>query len=290
VFLPPGAEALLPAVLTRLLAPDVTIPAGAPLRVTHRRIDDQEVYFLINDGPAPWTGPVQVAAEGAAERWDPKTGGRSTLAGNATDVTLEPYDSVLLRYARSRERPRRAWTAAGGLGLPEPRPLPDVKPTIGAGEHVAAEPMAELDPSGGFAGWRTVGQLRKGGVDTFLFLCFRYPEPVDVGDTEGLELQFDIPAGQNAGATLHVIVTEADKGQFLASMGRTVRQAGRYRTWVPWSRLHPAGWCKEGDGVLDRTRITEVHLGWGGYTGTAGERIEVHTAAPRVTAWATAAP
>jgi hypothetical protein len=34
--------------LDGVLAPDLTMPAVAPLRMTHRRVDGREVYFVIN--------------------------------------------------------------------------------------------------------------------------------------------------------------------------------------------------------------------------------------------------
>ena len=65
VFLPRGLESLLPLVLDGLLEPDVKVAERkSPLRVTHRRLDDREVYFVINDSAKPWTGEVEFAAAG----------------------------------------------------------------------------------------------------------------------------------------------------------------------------------------------------------------------------------
>ena len=63
--------------LDGLLEPDVKVAeAKSPLRVTHRRLDDREVYFVINDSAKPWTGQVDFAAAGTGERWNPATGQR----------------------------------------------------------------------------------------------------------------------------------------------------------------------------------------------------------------------
>ena len=73
VFLPRGMEALLPAVLDALERDGGTQDRNAPLRITHRRIDGSEVYFVINDSDQPWEGAVDVPAAGALEQWDPAT-------------------------------------------------------------------------------------------------------------------------------------------------------------------------------------------------------------------------
>jgi hypothetical protein len=52
-----------------VLAPDVALVAArAPVRMTHRRIDGHDVYFLINDSPQPWLGRIDFAAAGQAEQ------------------------------------------------------------------------------------------------------------------------------------------------------------------------------------------------------------------------------
>ena len=70
IFLPSGLDGLLPLVLDRLLPPDVKVnEARSPLRVTHRRLDESEVYFVIND-----SRPSVVGSVGFCRR-----GGRGTL-------------------------------------------------------------------------------------------------------------------------------------------------------------------------------------------------------------------
>ena len=65
IFLPFGLESLLPRVVDGLLEPDVKVAeAKSPLRVTHRRLDNREVYFVINDSGEPWAGQAEFAAAG----------------------------------------------------------------------------------------------------------------------------------------------------------------------------------------------------------------------------------
>ncbi|HEX2974091.1 MAG TPA: glycosyl hydrolase, partial [Tepidisphaeraceae bacterium] len=99
IFLPRGLEGLLPLVLDGLLERDVKIAeAKSPLRVTHRRVDDREVYFVINDSAKPWTGQLEFAAAGTGERWNPATGQREeTLTPGPVKLSLEPYGAAFFR-------------------------------------------------------------------------------------------------------------------------------------------------------------------------------------------------
>ncbi|MCX8107293.1 MAG: glycosyl hydrolase [Verrucomicrobiae bacterium] len=75
VFLPAGSETLLPLVLDALLEPDIRVtPQPSPFRVTHRRIHNADVWFIINDSPHPWSGHVRILGEGVGELIDPANG------------------------------------------------------------------------------------------------------------------------------------------------------------------------------------------------------------------------
>jgi hypothetical protein len=100
VYLPQDKIDLLPVALDGLLGRDLTVSGPpSPIRMVHRRAEDREVYFLINDGPAPWTGQVSFAASGEGEQWDPATGQRTGLDSNQ-NVTFKmgPYDARLIRF------------------------------------------------------------------------------------------------------------------------------------------------------------------------------------------------
>jgi hypothetical protein len=114
VFLPAGSEDQLPVVLNKLFEPDVQIAeATAPIRVTHRRIDGQEVYFLINDSALAWEGDAGFAATGQGEQWDPGTGrSRPGTAPERTRLQLPPYGGMLYRFEKARLPERRPATNA----------------------------------------------------------------------------------------------------------------------------------------------------------------------------------
>ena len=109
VHLPLGAMARVPKVLSRIFDPEVrTADAGVPVRVTHRRIDGQEVFFLINDAPQPWQGTVDLMAQGPGWRCEPATGAVTRLSGpDRIDVQLGPYGGVLFRFDQPRQPARR---------------------------------------------------------------------------------------------------------------------------------------------------------------------------------------
>jgi len=279
VFLPPGMESLLPDLLDRILEPDVRVPAGGPLRVTHRRIEDHEVYFVINDSPAPFRGRVVLAADGAGEAWLPETGESRALAGPEVDLDLDSYAGIVLRWGAARER--RRLTAASTAAAAETHVvLAPAEITQTPGEHVAAEPQVTTTLADGRSGWRAVGTLRRSDVDTFLFLRLRFGQPVDASQADFVVVDMEVPAGQTVGASAYLFVMEADGGEFLAPLGFGLNEPGLHRVWLPWDRLAPVPWCKAGDGVLDRTRLVELRLGWGGYLGREGERLEFAVAAP----------
>ena len=280
-FLPAGMESMLPVLLARLLEPDVRIPPGAPLRTTHRRIDGREVYFVINDSPGPWGGTITVAATGAGELWDPETGLVTALAGRDVALNLGAYEGVVLRWGQAA--PRRLLAVADeALGSPALSELPAPRVSQVKGEHVAAEPVVAARLADQRPGWTSLGQVTKSAVDTFLFTCFHFEAPVDASASDMVVLDLEVPAGQTVPATAHVFVEDAAGGLYLAGLGFGMNEAGLHRVWLPWARFKPFGDTKAGGGVLDRSRLVEFRVGWGGYHGQEGERLAFTAAVPRL--------
>ncbi len=283
VYLPRSLEELLPAVLNGLLEPDVAVaPAKSPVRVTHRRLDDREVYFLINDSPKPWAGEARFAAAGDGERWEPATGRRAAaVEAGAVKLELAPYDAAVFRFATARPPARRP-----GAGVAWPalywRPVPRAEPTVPHGEFVQGD--LALDPAHSRAdspAWQATAILTKTGVDTHLFTRFLYAQPLDLKGADCLAIETWVPAGQTTPSQLLVILHEEGGGDFLAETARSLATPGRQDSLVPWSRFHLAGWSKDADGELNLTRVSEIRIGWGGYFGTEGEKIQFSVALPR---------
>lgn len=284
IFLPLGSEGLLPLVLDGVLERDVQVAdLRSPVRATHRRIDGREVYYLINDSPRAWQGEVKVAAGGGGERWDPSIGTVAEAGlGSRVTVHLEPYGAVGLRFPESRA-PSRHPARSGALPNLTISATPAVAPTVSRGEFVRSELAPdEAHTTEGQPDWRASATLTKGQVDTFLFVRFIQPTPVDLAAADCLVIDTWVPPGQRTPSQILVIVQEQDGGDFLASSGRPLGEAGYVRVFLPFSRLQQAGWSQDADGLLDRSRVADIRVGWGGYLGTEGEAIEFSVAQPRV--------
>ncbi|MCD6351931.1 MAG: hypothetical protein J7M26_07420 [Armatimonadetes bacterium] len=284
VYLPRGTEALLPFVLDGLFAPDVAVaPGEASVRYTHRRIDDHDVYFLINDSGRPQQVSVSLCAEGPGEVWDPATGEMKQVEGPSDiEVKFEPYGGVLLRFARA-SLPERHVLSSGPLPGLETEPLPEVQPRVGKGEFVEGEVKPDRDAlGGGRPAWRAKGVLTKGDVDTFLFLGFNYDRPLDFSGALGLMFDTWAPEGQRTEARMFVILDEPGGAQYIAKLSRSLARSGVTRTFVPFSAFDLAGWAQDANGHLDLSAIKGVAVGWGGYYGTKGEKIEFAVALPEV--------
>lgn len=295
MFLPDGSEGLLPLVLNGLLAPDVKVTgrsAGprSPLRVTHRRIEDREVYFLINDSARPWAGRVEFAAEGRGERWNPATGEReATLHDPVAELSLDPYGAAVFRFARARP-PARHPLGEGPLPGLVFRALEPVAPTLLRGEFVRGEltPVANLTTNS--PAWEATAVLTRGGEDTWLFVQFHFSPPLDLSTAACLALETWVPEGQSTPTQLLVIVHEEGGGDFFAETGRSLAEPGREQRFVPFARFQLAGWSQDADGELDRTRVSDLRVGWGGYLGREGELVRFRLTLPRLVGMAARHP
>ena len=138
-MLPAGSEGLLPLVLRGVLRPDIsTDDHRPPLRMTHRRIDDHDIYFVINDSPKAWQGRVRFAATGQTEFWDPATGKATILpAGQPVSLSLDAYLAALPCF--SGPPPPRHPLKTGPMPNLKLKPLPFTSPVLGHGEFAVAE-------------------------------------------------------------------------------------------------------------------------------------------------------
>jgi hypothetical protein len=269
IFLPRGSEALLPLVLDGLLDRDVKIDAAdAPVRVTHRRIDGHEVYFLINDSGAAWSGTASFRAQGAGEQWDPATGTMQPLpSADGVPVALGPYGGMLYRFSEAKPPQRRA-PGEGLLPGLNTRALPLVEPTLGHGEFVEGALSAQADGA-----WHAAARLTKSEVDTHLFLSFSYAEPIDLDDDLCLVFDTTVPEGQRAATSMLIIARDIHGAEYLADTGRSLAAPGAQRSYVSLNQFERAGWSAATPGPFDWSAVTVIRAGWGGYIGTEGERI-----------------
>jgi hypothetical protein len=282
IFLPAGSEGLLPLVLDGVLEPDVRVASlRAPIRVTHRHINDREVFFVINDSPEAWSGKISFSASGAGEHWEPGTGQRKDLDASEVVLSLEPYGAALFRFADA-VTPRRIPLAPGLLPNLTLHPIPVTQPSLAAGEFVRS--TLEPDPARSQPGrpaWLAAGSLTKSHVDTFLFACFPFTPALDLREAACLAIDTWIPNQHKTSSQLLVILREAGGGDFIASTGLSLAVAGPAQALIPLHQFQLAGWSKDSDGQLDPALVSEIRIGWGGYLGTVGERVQFSVALPR---------
>ncbi|MDD8052193.1 MAG: hypothetical protein PHG55_12690, partial [Verrucomicrobiota bacterium] len=254
------------------------------IRLTHRRMGDEELFFLINDSGDRVSTRFSLSAAGAGRRWDPGDGTVTAVeSANGLTEELPPYGGLF--YSFPRAVPRRLRHPEPGL-LPgmTVRALPAVTPTEGHGVDVAAV-LEAIEPEVGEAGgaaWRAHASILKSDVDTHMFVAFPFAEPLEMTDVEGLFLDAYVPVGQRTRAQLLMILRERDGSDYLASTGRSLASAGWGQIYVPLGNFQLQGWSADENGRLDLDEITQVSIGWGGYFGEAGETIEFRCRPPEL--------
>jgi len=101
-------NAQLKTTLTGLLTPDVSLAPAAPdIGFVHRRLNEAEIYFLVNTSNLRQTVSATFrVGDMQAELWDPMTGGVSgpqLAAGNSrsnVQLDLQPYESRVIVFSR----------------------------------------------------------------------------------------------------------------------------------------------------------------------------------------------
>lgn len=85
--------------LAKLYTPDFA--TGNPaIGFIHRKLDDGDIYFIVNTSNQPVDATAQVRVKGRrAEWWDPFTGKISTAGGSSIELKLAPYESRVLVYS-----------------------------------------------------------------------------------------------------------------------------------------------------------------------------------------------
>ena len=277
ITLPVGMLGLLPRLLNTVIERDAHADSPqAPVKITHRRVENHDVYFAINDSAAPWSGTIQFPGKGVTEQWNPATGVMTPLAaGTSVALKLGPYGGMLWRAAEIAA-PRRI--GDGKMAAPRfvSTALPAVAPIIGKGQFVQAALAGNAT-----AGWTAAATLTKGGVDTHLFFSFSYPQPLDLTGSDGLIFDTITPAGPQAGVELLVMLHTNEGGDYLASTGRMLNTPGAHRAHVLFTQFHRAGWMKGPDVPLDFAKVTAVRAGWGGHLGVEGEKLSFTAKPPQ---------
>lgn len=87
--------------IDKWLGPQLKVSDNANLRMTHRRKDGYDIYFVMNDSENEWNGQIELTGK-QAELWDPISGTRTMLTGSASQAKLEPWTGLILRMKSSQ--------------------------------------------------------------------------------------------------------------------------------------------------------------------------------------------
>ena len=105
----------VPQILSECINPDVTISDGhsAGLRFLHRRVENREIYFLVNEQTIPRTLRVSFRDGGMPELWHPETGTITQINNYATygdrieiPLFFGPWESYFVVFDSGKVKPR----------------------------------------------------------------------------------------------------------------------------------------------------------------------------------------
>jgi hypothetical protein len=281
VYLPKGMEWLLPDIVMAFVEPDVQIsPVKSPIRVTHRRVEGRERYFLINDSAEPWTGAVSFRGMGNGSVLNVCADTTNAVNGKSTSLKLGTYEGAVFDFSEASPTIRKPLTVMKVPRLNEVM-IQSVIPAVGRGEFVRETfGVDSAHFSSGLKAWNANARIIKGGVDVHLFAGFHYEQTVDLSGADALVFDTWVPTGQRTASQILVIVHERDGGDFVASTGRSLSTSGKEKLIVPLAAFTLAGWSKDVDGRMDWSKVSDIRIGWGGYYGTEGESVEMSFTEP----------
>lgn len=276
VFLPHGVMGLMSKVLDRVLGRDF-IASGeksTAIKMTHRKVDGYDLFFVINTLPDAWRGRLQFLGEEPFEVLNPEDGSVVKQASSTFEnVHLCGYGARIFRTRHAGEAARLDSGRPLSCRM-EALPLPAIiKAGIGANGTVKTE--LEGSPE---KGWKTMGRLTQGGVDTHLFLGFTYEKPFSLKAADGIIIETEVATNQETRANILVFIGTEGGHRYIASTGRSLRIAGSTQSMLLFSQFHP---FDKTSVPLDSGTITSIQVGWGGYFGKEGETIQFGVKAPQ---------
>ncbi len=276
VFLPKGVMGLMPKLLDRVLARDMQVSGhnSEAIKMTHRKVDGNDLFFVINTQPEAWEGRLQFLGNEPFEVWSPEDGSVvKQAAGTFENVTLRGYGARIFR-TRTALRPARLKAGDNLTCQMVMQPLPAIThAAIGANPTVKTELEGSAE-----RGWTAVGTLSKGNIDTHLFLGFSYEKPFSLKDSDGVVIDTEVTAMQETHAELLVFIATEGGHRYLASTGRSLRAAGGKQSILLFSQFHP---FDKTDAPMNVEKITTIQVGWGGYFGREGESIRFGVKPPQ---------
>lgn len=284
IFLPPGYEDLLAAILDGMTGETVRAD-GAALRIAHRITPTGDLFLVINDSETPWCGPVHFQATGPAQHLDPGNGQITQVAlpvgvrdaGAKVDLAMGAHGASIVQFSGASPGPRPRLEDENLPGIRTSELPPPGRPTPGTGSTVKT---VLSGPTNAF--WMTTSTLTESNKDSWCFLRFPYSKDIDLSDAFGIAIDCEIPPGQATAASLFAYVHEPGGQNFIAELGRTTAEPGVRTHYLGLSRFRRFDRATGSNSRPDFRRINAISVGWGGYTGEAGEKIEFAVTPPRL--------
>jgi hypothetical protein len=242
--------------------------------MTHRKVDGNDLFFVINTQPEAWQGSLQFLGNESFEVWNPEDGSVVKQAtGTFENITLRGYGARIFR-TRTALRPARLKAGDNLTCQVVMQPLPAIThAAIGANPTVKTELEGSAE-----RGWTTVGTLSKGNVDTHLFLGFSYEKPFSLKESDGVVIDTEVAAMQATHAELLVFIATEGGHRYLANTGRSLRVAGSKQSVLLFSQFHP---FDKTTVPINVEKITTIQVGWGGYFGREGATIRFSVKPPQ---------
>jgi hypothetical protein len=278
VYLPVGSASLLPTILDKIIEQDVEIKEeSSPLRITHRRIEGWDIYFIINDSDKSCKNSLWFRGKEDGKLLDPMDGSTKPIEkGKWVEIEFAPYDAKLVVFPEV-EKPKRLHTE-------NERAMLNIKPLQHSGQLLSKGEFVqggfERTKINGQDGFKTKAKLSRSNVDCFLFLSFIYPGEVDLGKASHLYFQISIPKEQSSPAHMFVIIRDMEGNESIANTGILLSDVGERELFVPLSSFTPTPWGK--GNPTDLRKISTISIGWGGYYGEEGEELEFSTTPPQI--------
>lgn len=114
----------------------------------------------------------------------------------------------------------------------------------------------------------------KGAGDAWVFPIFNLPAEIDLSKYKGLEIWSYVEAGKERNTQLQVQLIEEDGGTYILLPARSLRESGWRRDVLLLDFAQPTPWGPDPDGKLDLSKVRRIMIGWGGYSGRIGERLD----------------
>ncbi|NQT82442.1 hypothetical protein HQ563_05425 [bacterium] len=287
VFIPSGDELLISTVIRGLYRTDCAVSsARSPLRYSHRRMADTEIYFLVNDSSKEIEEEVVMRSAGNPEIWDPNTGKVDALRGLATEpsyevtpvrLRIEGFGSRFVTFDGAAKPTRKELNGhlVEKTTVPLEKTVGKVSFKVHKPKHVRCETLPDFRLAGEDGpALRIDSEITVGGADSWCFVEARFSPAADFSSYRGLRISTDVPEGQSgSGARLLVMLQEENGADYFSDSNRALNLLG-WKTCTVWfDSFALAGWSKDKDGRLNEDRIAALRIGWGGYTGKKSERV-----------------